>query len=582
MWKSSSFLLLFSLIIAKTLVFVFLLPPWQGPDEPFHFKMAYVIADPLINIRKLDEKIVKSLQQYRFEEYSDDTQKNDEILKLNTSKLRGYYEILGFLFKSFSGLTLIGKMFLGRFLSASCYLVIVLLVYGISRKIFSEDEGHWLSVAAVSFVGFQPQYSFFSITLNSDNLISLLLTIILCCMVFMASREQDVGQSGMRKCWPWLVAILALLIALLVKRTGIVGFFLFCLCIPMVTYKRRRSLIKAGLVALVLLALFSCFVFLSGLEKERGSKYLNQCSINFKGIPGALKVSYQAFDIDSNYEVMVLLNGRKVGNVKETKNDEWGPSRSVILPDELVMDDTRNVLTFDNVYNPPRSYSWGVRHIQIGDILEVKEPHGNIPQSKMVQDLTPEKRRNFPEDYEPSIVEKWSITLGKSAGTGLAKARDAFGVPPYLIVRFLLVQFVSFWFSIGWMIYKMSLGWYVLFGLITLLSLSGLIRLSYDKFRNGRFEFVNMKVVYSLILLFSISQAAMLIAYGPFPDSSINIAMGRCRFMEIGAVSVLIPLGLWAISPARNRDIIMRFFVCFMIFLNAVSVLKYMIPIFYL
>jgi hypothetical protein len=582
MSKNRLLWLIILLIAVKTILFTVLLPPWQGPDEPFHFKMGYVVADPSSDVQKLDSELVESFQRYRFHELSDYTQKNDKILELSSSKLPGYYKILAFLFKPFSGFTLTGKMFLGRFFSAVGYLIIIFLVYRISRRVIAGDEGRWLSVAAVSFVGFQPQYSFFSITLNSDNLIILLLTIILYCVTFVAARERDVPESGMRKYWPWAIAILTVLVVLLVKRTGIVGLLLLCLCTPIVAHKHRRSLMKAGSVSVAFLALLAFMVFLSGFEAEKRTEDLNQYTINFKGIPGDIRVSYQAFDMDSDYEVAVLLNGNEVGYVKQTKDNEWSSIRSVILPDEFVADDSSNVLTFDNVCNPPHSHSWGVRNVQIADVLEVKEPHGNIPDSKMIEDFPSEKRGSVAKGREPSTISKWLVGTEKAAREGFVKLSHAFDVPPHLIVRFILVQFVSFWFSMGWMIYKMSLGWYVLFSLITLLSFVGVFRLMYERIRNRSFEFVNVRVVALLMLLVALSQVAMVVAYGPSPTGSINSAMGRCRFMEIAAISVLIPLGLWTITPTRIRDTVMKAFVCFMVFLNVISVFQYMIPIFYL
>jgi hypothetical protein len=572
MSKNSLFWLIISLIAVKTLLFTVVLPPWQGPDEPFHFKMAYVFADPMTDIQKLDIDVVSSLQQHRFREYTDDTQPDDTIPKLSKHKLMGYYALLGMLFGPFANLSLTEKMFLGRLFSAAYYLIIVGFVYLLSRRMFTGSEGYWVSLGAVSFVGLQPQYSFFSITLNSDNLISFLLTVILCCIVCIASRKRDTAESSMHRYWLWSIAIFAVLMGLFVKRTAMVGVMLFFLSIPIVMYKGRRSLILAGPIVAVLLTLIGCFVFFSGSAQEQRDPYFNQFSIRFDGVPGNIKVSYQAFDIDSKREVAVLLNGENVGNVKRTKNNKWGPIRSLVLPDKLVTDDTSNILTFDNVRNPPRRDRWGVRKVHINGILTMEAPQGNIPRSRIFDNLTQEEKKQLEKELEPSIVSKWSAKIGKATRNGLVKARNVSEVSPHLIVRFFLVQFVSFWFSLGWMIYKMSLGWYFLFGLVTLFSLAGLVRLMYAKFRNSGFEFINMKVVGLLILLFGISLVAMLIA----------VAMGRCRFMEIAAISVLIPLGLWALAPAPTRNTVMKAFVCFMVFLNVVSVFQYMIPIFYL
>jgi len=61
MGKRKLIFLIFSLITLKGLLFIILVPPWQGPDEPFHFKMGYVLAHPLTDIQKLNTHMVKSL-----------------------------------------------------------------------------------------------------------------------------------------------------------------------------------------------------------------------------------------------------------------------------------------------------------------------------------------------------------------------------------------------------------------------------------------------------------------------------------------------------------------------------------------
>ena len=582
MWGRSTFLLVLSLLLVKTLLFLVVLPPWQGPDEPFHLKMAYVFADSEGDPQEFDTDMAASLQRHRFRELTDYTQNDNAVPGSDRDKLRGYYAILGLLIGFFQGAGLLGNMFLGRLLSAACYLVIVGLVYLISRKMFADSEGYWVSLGVLSFVAFQPQYSFFSVTLNSDNLISLLLTVILCGMVWTASRDSDTSGPGIRKYWPWIISILAMLCALLVKRTGMVGLIFFCLSIPIVTLGRRRSFIKAGSFLVASLVLIGLFVFFFAPVQEETDQFVNDFSITFHGAAGDIEVTYQAFDIDLEHEVAILLNGKQVGYVQRTNDSEWGATHSLVLSDRLVRDDVNNILTFDNLRNPPRRVKWGIRRIHIGDILRVEAPHGNIPRSKRFEGLSSEKIRRAERELEPTTAAKWSTRVRDAARSGLVKIRDVFDVPPHLIARFFLVQFVSFWFSLGWMIYKMSLGWYALFGFVSLLSLAGLIRLIYAKLRQSGFECINAKVLILLFLLIGISQAAMIVAYGPSATSSVDVAMGRCRFMEIAAVSVLIPLGLWTLAPARIRNTVMKAFVCFMVFLNMISVFQYMIPIFYL
>ena len=80
MEKTKIILLIFVLIAVKGLVFVFLIPPWQGPDEPLHFKTGYILTDSPIPVDQLDSRILESLEKYRFWEYIEHTQPEKAVL----------------------------------------------------------------------------------------------------------------------------------------------------------------------------------------------------------------------------------------------------------------------------------------------------------------------------------------------------------------------------------------------------------------------------------------------------------------------------------------------------------------------
>lgn len=442
-------ILIFSLITLKGLLFVVLVPPWQGPDEPYHFKMSYLLSNPSSDLRaQTDVDLRNSLQKYRFDEYVDYSVPEQAVLLYEWKMIFPlYYLSLNKIFFLFGKTSLVDLMYVGRLFSLLLHVGTIFLIYLIAKKIMPRTENKWFIIAVVSFAGFQPQWSFFSSVMNTDNLISFLFTGLSFCLVSLVLLGESSKTATLLTKSYWVFAILLTLGGLLTKRTGIVG--LIVLTISGFFIIPKGNILKRVMIFLGISILFSFLVYVLYMYSDQ---------------------------IRSDIQDKILI-----------------------------------------------------------------AIHSGI--------------------FKVRYIEETSIDL---------------------VLRFFLVQFVSFWFSLGWMIYKMSLGWYAFFALISLLVLGGMIRLVYCRFKSGSFNSINIGLVSILILLFVLSQMAMVIAHGPFPHSSISSAMGRFRFMEIAAVAVLIPLGLWAISPVRRRNLVMKLFACFMIFLNMVSVFQYMIPIFYL
>ena len=78
-----------------------------------------------------------------------------------------------------------------------------------------------------------------------------------------------------------------------------------------------------------------------------------------------MTIAYEIWDVDTADEVQILVNGVPVRYADLTPNETWSGTRLVVLPDELVFDTGTNVLTFDNTYNPPNAYFWGVGNVSV-------------------------------------------------------------------------------------------------------------------------------------------------------------------------------------------------------------------------
>lgn len=93
--------------------------------------------------------------------------------------------------------------------------------------------------------------------------------------------------------------------------------------------------------------------------------HTSEVKYSFDGTAGDVTISYQVWDVDYSNEVEIFINGTSVGYAGTTPNETWSETRYVVLPDALVLDSGTNVLTFDNTYNPPKTYLWGVRNVAV-------------------------------------------------------------------------------------------------------------------------------------------------------------------------------------------------------------------------
>jgi hypothetical protein len=89
-------------------------------------------------------------------------------------------------------------------------------------------------------------------------------------------------------------------------------------------------------------------------------------------------------------EVAIYLNGQLLGHVgidvasaRSADNGEdftprrdnaWTGPYSLTLPDNLVNDAQSNILTFDNTYNPPKTFFWGIRQVNTREVTSAEIP----------------------------------------------------------------------------------------------------------------------------------------------------------------------------------------------------------------
>ena len=229
---------LVALIVVRGVLYAFLSPPWQGPDEPTHYHyLAALAADDQFfpkSISVLPEvysAVWENATQYRIWDYNDwpirgyvrEVAPDEQFL----ARAGGLY--YRFLFPVY-GLTrtwpLEGQLFALRVWSAMLMVVTVAGVYAIARTILSADTPRERALAwsAAALVALHPMATFIGASLNDDNLVTPLATLTLL-GVLRALRGAELTGAADTHGW-WALAFASALGAVLTKRTGFaaIGF----------------------------------------------------------------------------------------------------------------------------------------------------------------------------------------------------------------------------------------------------------------------------------------------------------------------------------------------------------------------
>ena len=101
-----------------------------------------------------------------------------------------------------------------------------------------------------------------------------------------------------------------------------------------------------------------------GYVRPSNKPYINKVDFKFASKQN-IKIRYEAFDVDYDDEVEILINQKRIGYAPKTLNNKWGkPITVTVAPTNLSQNDL-NILTFSNTYFPEKKYKWGIRNIKI-------------------------------------------------------------------------------------------------------------------------------------------------------------------------------------------------------------------------
>jgi len=83
-------------------------------------------------------------------------------------------------------------------------------------------------------------------------------------------------------------------------------------------------------------------------------------------IRGNQILTFEVWDADSLGEIKVYLNDKEIHSVPALGNEVWSTTQTIKIKDILLCDDNlENKIKFNNESNPPETYWWGVRNVQL-------------------------------------------------------------------------------------------------------------------------------------------------------------------------------------------------------------------------
>jgi hypothetical protein len=238
--------LLLGLVLVRGLIYAAIVPPWQAPDEPYHFLSAQSpriqrLPDAESNWQQLQTEIIASMVQFRFWDtivFVPAVSDQDDVYRHLPAGLRATprpitpraftYYLLSPLLRGVEHQGVAFQLYWGRILSIAINMGVVAVAFGVAQLLFrGEPFGALLLPLSIVFV---PTHTGMMAAVNDGNLAELLISVAIFFLIRAVVR-------GFR--WHLLVLV-ALFTALGVAAKPTTFFFVPVLVLLVVVYGWRK------------------------------------------------------------------------------------------------------------------------------------------------------------------------------------------------------------------------------------------------------------------------------------------------------------------------------------------------------
>jgi len=182
--RAGPVVMLLALTLVHGLIYLSVIPPWQAPDEPFHFlsaESAILLGTPDAAARwqQLKSEAADSLVQFRFWELVIHVQAFSTPEEIQRNLPRGFesagplvpraftYTMLALPLRLVTGQPVALQLYWARLFSVLVNLGVVWIAYEVGRLLFAGDPfGSWLLPLAIVFL---PQHTFILAAVSDGN-----------------------------------------------------------------------------------------------------------------------------------------------------------------------------------------------------------------------------------------------------------------------------------------------------------------------------------------------------------------------------------------------------------------------------
>jgi hypothetical protein len=256
---------IFLFVIVQGAFYLFLIPPWQSPDESHQFAYGALLSKDIkltpLAYENLDKKIVESMDTFNAWKYqfipspSPLPHRLSEVpffaasLDAVSGRAPLYYLLSSFSIKGIKINGILNQFYLIRIFSFVLYLFSVYFTYLSAKLVFKDNIGYTL--AGVCFVGLLPQFLIISTSVNPVNLAVFLGSVFLYVLLYSLYKGKNLIA--------FLLGPVIIAIGLFNHHAAlfmIPPFLVYFLIVFIQSLKTKREFLK--FMAILMIILFLC------------------------------------------------------------------------------------------------------------------------------------------------------------------------------------------------------------------------------------------------------------------------------------------------------------------------------------